>query len=85
MYQSLLTRKYLFSKVMPLLAALAVALSVAMVVVVWSVMGGFLNMLLDQGRGLIGDVAVNYDIGRGGVAYYDDLIERLLAIVVPEA
>lgn len=79
MYQSLLTRRYLFSKVMPLLAALAVALSVAMVVVVWSVMGGFLNTLLGQGRGLIGDVAVSFPIGDGGFAHYEDLIQRLEA------
>jgi lipoprotein-releasing system permease protein len=62
---------------MPLLAALAVALSVAMVVVVWSVMGGFLNMLLGQGRGLIGDVAINIPVGEGGFSHYEDLIERL--------
>ncbi len=64
---------------MPLLAALAVALSVAMVVVVWSVMGGFLNMLLGQGRGLIGDVAINYPVGSGGLAHYEELVDRLEA------
>ena len=56
MYQFLLTHRYLTSKVMPLLAALAVALCTAMVIIVWSVMGGFLVMLINSGRTLVGDV-----------------------------
>ena len=54
MYQALLTRRYLTSKVMPLLAAVAVTLCTAMVLIVWSVMGGFLGMLVASGRTLIG-------------------------------
>lgn len=77
MYQALLTRRYLTSKVMPLLAALAVTLCVAMELIVWSVMGGFLDMLKGSGRVLIGDVAINSP-GRG-LAHYDDLIKRLEA------
>jgi len=74
-YQALLTRKYLTTKIMPVLAMLAVTLSVATVLVTWSVMGGFLRTLLDSGRTLIGDVAVTWP--NTGFAYYDDLIERL--------
>lgn len=77
MYQALLTRRYLTSKVMPLLAALAVTLCTAMVLIVWSVMGGFLVMLMESGRTLIGDVSISSP--GNGFAYYDDLIKRLEA------
>lgn len=77
MYQALLTRRYLTSKVMPLLAAVAVTLCVAMELIVWSVMGGFKTMLEETGRSLIGDVAITYpQIGFGD---YEDLIKRLEA------
>ena len=72
-YQALLTRRYLSSKVMPLLAALAVMLCCAMELIVWSVMGGFLVMLMDSGRTLIGDVEISHD--NTGLAYYQDLID----------
>ncbi len=62
---------------MPLLSALAVALCTAMVLVVWSVMGGFLNSLLAQGRGMIGDVSIAYPVI--GIPYYEELIEELEA------
>lgn len=77
MYQALLTRRYLTSKVMPLLAAIAVMLCVAMELIVWSVMGGFLVMLVDSGRTLIGDVAIVSS--SSGVTYYEDLSKRLEA------
>lgn len=75
MYQALLTRRYLTSKVMPLLAVLAVVLCTAMVLVVWSVMGGFLGMLLDTGRLLVGDVEITHQIT--GMPYYEELVDRL--------
>jgi lipoprotein-releasing system permease protein len=74
-YQALLTRRYLTSKVMPLLAAVAVTLCVAMELIVWSVMGGFLVMLVESGRTLIGDVSISPS--HLGFAYYEDLITRL--------
>lgn len=77
MYQALLTRVYLTSKVMPLLAALAVALCSTMVLVVWSVMGGFLGMLLNQGRGMMGDVSFTWPTT--GFAHYEQFIARLEA------
>jgi len=76
-YQALLTRKYLTSKIMPLLAMAAVMLSVATVLVTWSVMGGFLNTLLRSGRTLIGDVSIHWP--NVGFPYYDDLCQRLEA------
>jgi lipoprotein-releasing system permease protein len=75
MYQALLTRRYLFSKVMPLLASVAVLLCTAMVLITWSVMGGFLNMLIGTGRTMTGDVTIAWP--QTGFAYYDDLIDRL--------
>ncbi len=77
MYQALLTRKYLTSKIMPLLAMIAVMLSVATVLVTWSIMGGFLKVLLDSGRPLIGDAVVHWPVA--GFAHYDDLVDRLEA------
>lgn len=75
MYQLLLTLKYLTHKVMPLLAALAVMLCTAMVLIVWSVMGGFLTLFLESGKTLIGDVIISYPAN--GFAHYPDLIKRL--------
>src|SRR3954471_17851531 len=75
MYQALLTRRYLLSKVMPLLAMVAVLLCTAMVLITWSVMGGFLNMLVNTGRTMTGDVTITWPTT--GFGYYDDLIERL--------
>lgn len=75
MYQALLTRRYFSSKIMPYLAIAAVGLCACMVLVVWSVMGGFLTMLLDLGRKMEGDVSITWPTV--GFAYYEDLIDRL--------
>jgi len=77
MYQSLLTRRYLMSKVMPLLASVAVMLCSALVIVTWSVMGGFLAMLIGTGRTMIGDVSISWP--NIGFPHYQDLRERLEA------
>ncbi|VAX40165.1 Lipoprotein releasing system transmembrane protein LolC [hydrothermal vent metagenome] len=82
-YHALLTRRYLTSKVMPLLASLAVVLCTAMVLITWSVMGGFLNNLTQAGRSLIGDVRIAWP--NVGFAYYDDLVARLEADPAVEA
>jgi len=60
---------------MPLLAVLAVLLSAAMVLTVWSVMGGFLNMLLASGKSLMGDVLITYPVR--GIPWYEDLLAQL--------
>ncbi len=77
MYQSLLTRRYLFSKVMPLLASVAVMLCSALVIVTWSVMGGFLAMLIGTGRTMIGDVSISWP--NTGFPHYQELRDRLEA------
>ncbi|MGQ0628831.1 MAG: ABC transporter permease [Phycisphaerales bacterium] len=75
MYHALLTRTYLTTKVIPLLATLAVMFCTSMVLITWSVMGGFLTMLLSKGQTLIGDVSIHWP--NAGFAYYDDLVSRL--------
>lgn len=75
MYQALLTKKYLTSKLMPILAMLAVMLSVATILITWSVMGGFLKTLVNSGRSLIGDVTISWP--NVGFAHYDELIVML--------
>ncbi|MCA9272266.1 MAG: ABC transporter permease [Phycisphaerales bacterium] len=77
MFQSLLTRRYLTSKVMPLLASAAVMLSVAMELITWSVMGGFLEQLIQSGRTLMGDVEIARP--QRGFGDYEKLIEMLEA------
>lgn len=77
MYQALLTRRYLTSKVMPLLAMAAVMLSVATILITWSVMGGFLKTLLTSGRAMIGDAYIVWP--NVGFAHYNDLAQRLEA------
>lgn len=75
MYQSVLTRRYLFTKLMPMLAIVCVMLSSSLLLVAWSIMGGFLVMLLEIGRTLEGDVTISWPTA--GFAYYDELIEKL--------
>ncbi len=75
MYQALLTNRYLTSRVIPLLAVAAVALCVALVIVVVSVMTGFLDMVRDSGRKLMGDVVISHPIY--GIPHYEALLEEL--------
>lgn len=60
---------------MPLFAVLAVMLCTAMVLVVWSVMSGFVMMLINSGRTMTGDVVIRWP--NAGFAYYDELIADL--------
>ncbi len=77
MYASLLARKYLTTKAIPLLAAFAVTLSVATELIVWSVMGGFLTMLVNEGRKTDGDLRITWE--HVGFGHYEDLVKRLEA------
>ena len=62
---------------MPLLASAAVTLSVAMELITWSVMGGFLEQLIQSGRTLMGDVEISRP--QRGFGDYEKLIEMLEA------
>lgn len=79
MYHTLLTNRYLTTRVIPLVAVGAVGLCVALVIIVVSVMTGFLNMVRDSGRTLMGDVVVTYPVS--GIPHYQDLIDRINALV----
>jgi lipoprotein-releasing system permease protein len=81
MYHALLTNRYLTSRVIPLIAVAAVALCVALVIIVVSVMTGFLDMVRSSGRTLMGDVIVSHPVS--GIPYYERLIERIESL--PEA
>lgn len=76
MYQPLLTSRYLTTRMIPLLAVAAVALCVALVIVVISVMTGFLDMVRASGQTLMGDVVITYPIR--GIPRYETLIETIL-------
>jgi len=78
MYHVLLTNRYLTTRVIPLIAVAAVALCVALVIIVVSVMTGFLDMVKDSGRTLMGDVVVTYPVS--GIPCYERLIERIEAL-----
>jgi len=77
MYQFQLTGRYLASRLTPLLAVAAVSLCVALVIVVVSVMSGFLEMVRSSGETLMGDVIISYPVR--GIPWYDDLVDRLEA------
>ncbi len=76
MYKLTLILKYLRRKLGPMFAALAVMLCTAMVIIVISVMGGFLDMLQDSAKQLTGDVTVSAQ-SLTGFAHYEDLSIRL--------
>lgn len=76
MYQPLLTSRYLTSRMIPMLAVAAVALCVALVIVVISVMTGFLNMVRSSGQTLMGDVVISYPIR--GIPQYGALLEAIM-------
>ncbi|MEY3141778.1 MAG: Lipoprotein-releasing system transrane protein LolE [Planctomycetota bacterium] len=78
MYAPLLANRYLTSRIIPLIAVGAVALCVALVIIVVSVMSGFLDMVRNSGKTLIGDVVVSYPIS--GIPYYDELIKEIEAL-----
>ena len=71
-YTQLLVRRYLSTRIIPFIAVAAVALCVALVVIVVSVMSGFLDNLRNSGRTLMGDVVISYPVQ--GIPYYRDLI-----------
>jgi lipoprotein-releasing system permease protein len=83
MYAALLANRYLSSRIIPLIAVAAVALCVALVIIVVSVMTGFLDLLRTSGRTMTGDVVIRYPIS--GIPHYDDLIREIEALPEAEA
>ncbi|MEY3027850.1 MAG: Lipoprotein-releasing system transrane protein LolE [Planctomycetota bacterium] len=82
-YASLLSNRYLTSRTIPFIAVAAVALCVALVIIVVSVMSGFLEMVRVSGKSLTGDVVVSRPIT--GIPYYDELVRDIEALPEAEA
>jgi len=83
MYHALLANRYLTSRVIPFVAVAAVALCVALVIIVVSIMTGFLDMVRSSGRTLMGDVIIAYPVS--GIPYYQRLIDRIERLPEAEA
>lgn len=74
MYKLFLSIRYLSRRRIAFFAIGAVTLCVAMVLIVVSVMGGFLDMIKERSRGLLGDIVMdNYSLQ--GFAWYQEFID----------
>jgi len=76
MYKLFLIRRYLRKRLIALFAVVSVWLCVFMVIVVISVMGGFVNMVKKHSRGLLSDIIVD-NATLQGFPYYEAFIEAL--------
>ncbi|MGB1126645.1 MAG: ABC transporter permease, partial [Phycisphaeraceae bacterium] len=75
MYKLLLISKYLRRKLAPLFAALAVTICTAMVIIVASVMGGFLDLMQTTAKQLTPDVVIKSSLT--GFGDYEKLMVQL--------
>lgn len=82
MYKLFLCLRYLRSRLIAYFAIAGVALCVAMMVIVVSVMNGFLDKIEEAAKGLFGDVVVESS-SLSGIARYDEF-SRLVEREVPE-
>lgn len=73
MYKLFLTLRYLRKRRIAYFAIAAVTLCTAMVLIVMSVMGGFLDQLKRKARGLLGDIIVDNQ-SYGGFPLYNEFI-----------
>src|SRR5437762_9219292 len=71
-----LIRKYLMRRYIAWVSLVAVILCTAMVIVVISVMGGWLRMFRDQFHGLSGDIIVSKQ-SLAGFPYYQEMIDDI--------
>jgi lipoprotein-releasing system permease protein len=78
-YQHTMVRRYLRRRLPPLFAALTVMLCTAMVIVVISVMGGFLDLLGESARKLTGDVVIT-SYAQDGFPHYETYIREIEAL-----
>jgi lipoprotein-releasing system permease protein len=76
MYKWFMAWRYLHTKVIAIFAVLGVTLCVAMVLVVTSVMGGFLDTIKARSRGLLSDIVLDAGTLQGW-PYYDEFAARL--------
>lgn len=78
MYKWFMTWRYLHTRLIAIFAMLGVTLCVAMVLVVLSVMGGFLDTIRERARGLLSDIVVDAATLQGW-PYYEEFADYLLA------
>ncbi|MEX0775589.1 MAG: FtsX-like permease family protein [Phycisphaeraceae bacterium] len=78
MYKLVIILRYLRRKLTPMFAALAVTLCSAMVIIVISIMGGFLENMRSAARTLEGDIIIQGDLY--GFPHYEALIAELDAM-----
>lgn len=76
MYKLFLSLRYLRRRRIAFFAIAAVTLCVAMVLIVVSVMGGFLDMVRERARGLLADIIIDND-SLQGFAWYEEFIDHL--------
>src|SRR5437588_9804435 len=76
MYKLHLILKYLLKRRIAWVSLIAVMLCTTMVLVVISVMGGWLNMFKSSFRGLSGDIVVRSE-GLAGFPYYQEMVKEL--------
>ncbi len=76
MYKLFLSLRYLRKRLIALVPVFCVMLCVFMVVVVISIMGGFLEMIKERSRGLLSDIVVD-NASLQGFPYYQEFIEAL--------
>src|SRR5947209_16396121 len=81
MYKILLILKYLRKRRIARVSLIAVALCTALVLVVLSVMGGWLRMFRTSFHGLSGDIQVTA-LGTQGFPYYQEMMQRIEALPI---
>ncbi|MCW2957087.1 MAG: putative rane protein, partial [Thermoleophilia bacterium] len=84
MYKLHLILKYLRRRKIAWVSLAAVTLCTAMVIVVISVMGGWLRMFEDSARGMTGDILVKSD-GLSGFPYYEEIIAEVKKLPIAVA
>ncbi len=77
MYKLFLTLRYLTRKWIVIFAVLSVWMCVAMVLIVFSVMDGFLDNIKEHSRGLLSDIVVD-NASLQGFPYYDEFSKYLM-------
>jgi ABC-type lipoprotein release transport system permease subunit len=76
MYKWFMAWRYLHTKLIAVFAVLGVTLCVAMVLVVMSVMGGFLDMIKERSRGLLSDIVMDAGTLQGW-PFYEEFARHL--------
>jgi len=78
MYKLFLCIRYLRKRRIAFFAVAAVCLCVAMVLIVFSIMDGFLQMVRERSRGMLGDLVME-NRSLQGFPYYQEFIDQLKA------